>query len=86
MKLIYAIVVIELISRCVGGVMQSMPSIALCMDLDFKRLQLHCGSQSKPLDSLRWNLQVEGINSGGSRGMLGMHSLPPAIFHDALDK
>ena len=29
---------IELISRCVGGVMQSMPSIASCMNLDFKRL------------------------------------------------
>ena len=38
MKLILAIAVIELISRCVGGVMQSMPSIASCMDLDFKRL------------------------------------------------
>ena len=56
MKLIMAIIVIELISRCVGGVMQSMPSIASCMDLDFKRLQLQCGSQSKPLGSLRWNL------------------------------
>ena len=66
--------------------MQSMPSIASCMDLDFKRLQLQCGSQSKPLGSLRWNLQVKGINMGGSRGMWGMHSLPPAIFHNALDK
>ena len=54
--------------------MQSMPSIASCMDLDFKRLQLQCGSQSKPLGSLRWNLQVEGINRGGSRGMWEMHS------------
>ena len=35
------------------------------MDLDFKRLQLQCGSQSKSLGSLRWNLQVEGINRGG---------------------
>ena len=66
--------------------MQSMPSIASCMDLDFKRLQLQCGSQSKPLGSRRWNLQVEGINRGRSRGMWGMHSLPPAIFHNALDK
>ena len=66
--------------------MQSMPSIASCMDLDFKRLQLQCDSRSKPLCSLRWNLQVEGINRGGSRGMRGMHSLPPAIFHHALDK
>ena len=40
MKLIWAIVVIELLSHCVGGVMQTMPSIASCMDLDFKRL--HC--------------------------------------------
>ena len=86
MKLTYAIVVIELISRCVGGVMQSMPSIASCMDLDLKQLQLQRGSQSKPLGSLRWNLQVEGINRGGSRGMWGMHCLPPAIFHNALDK
>ena len=66
--------------------MQSMPSIASCMDLNFKRLQLQCGSQSEPLGSLRWNLQVERINRGGSRGMWGMHSLPPAIFHNALDK
>ena len=66
--------------------MQSMPSIASCIDLDFKRLQLQCDSQSKPLGSLRWNLQVEGINRGGSRGMRGMYSLPPAIFHHALDK
>ena len=66
--------------------MQSMPSIASYMDLDFKRLQLQCSSQSKPLGSLRWNLQVEGINRGGSRRMWGMHSLPPAIFHNALDK
>ena len=51
--------------------MQSMPSNASCMDLDFKRLQLQCGSQSKPLGSLRWNLQVEGINRGGSRGCGG---------------
>ena len=51
--------------------MQSMPSIASCMDLDFNRLQLQCGSQSKPLGSLRWNLQVEGINRGESRGMWG---------------
>ena len=61
--------------------MQSMPSIASCMNLDFKRLQLQCGSQGKPLGSLRWNLQIEGISRGGSRGM---HSLPPAIFHNAL--
>ena len=66
--------------------MQSMPSIASCMDLDFKRLQLQCGFQSKPLGSLRWNLQVEWINRGGSKEMWGMHSLPPAIFHNALDK
>ena len=66
--------------------MQSMPYIASCMDLDFKRLQLQCGSRSKPLGSLRWNLQVEGINRGGSRGMWGMHSLPPAIYRSALDK
>ena len=64
--------------------MQLMPSIASCMNLDFKRLQLQCGSQSKPLGSLRWNLQVEGINRGESRGMWGMHSLPPVIFHKAL--
>ena len=63
--------------------MQSMFSIASCMDLDFKRLLLQCGSQSKPLGSLRWNLQVEGINRGGSRGM---PSLPPTIFYNALDK
>ena len=63
--------------------MQSMPFIASCMDLDFKRLQLQCESQNKPLGSLRWNLQVEGINKGGPRVM---HSLPPAIFHSALDK
>ena len=63
--------------------MQSMPSIASCMDLDFKRQQLQCGSQSKPFGSLMGNLQVEGINRGGSRGM---HFLPPAIFHNALDK
>ena len=68
--------------------MQSMPSIASCMDLDFKRIQLQCGSQSKPLGSLRWNLQVEGINrwDPGGCGQWGMHSLPPAIFHNALDK
>ena len=66
--------------------MQSMPSIASCMDLDLKRLQLQCVSQSKPFGSLRWNLHVEGIYRGGSRGMWGMHSLPPAIFHNALDK
>ena len=66
--------------------MQSMPSIASCMDLNFKRLLLQCGSQSKPLGSLRWNLQVEMINRGGSRGMCGMHSLPPTIFPNALDK
>ena len=53
MKLIQAIVVIGLISRCVGGVMQSMSSIASCMVLDFKWLQLQCGSQSEPLGSLR---------------------------------
>ena len=66
--------------------MQSMPSIASCMDLNFKRLQLQCGSQSKPFGSLRWNSQVEGINRGRSRGMWGMHPLPSAIFHNALDK
>ena len=44
---------VEHTSRCFGGVMQSMPSIASCMDLDFKRLQLQCGSQSKPLRSLQ---------------------------------
>ena len=66
--------------------MQSIPSVASCMDLDFKRLLLQCDSHSKSLGSLRWNLQVEGINRGGSRGMWGMHSLPPAIFHNALDK
>ena len=47
--------------------------------MDYDRLQ-------KALGSLRWNLQVEGINRGGSRGMWGMHSLPPAIFHNAMDK
>ena len=51
--------------------MQSMPFIASCVDLDSKRLQLQCGSQNKPLGSLRWNLQVEGINRGGSRGCGG---------------
>ena len=66
--------------------MQSMPFIKSCVDLDFKPLQLQRGSPSKPLGSLRWNLQVDGINRGGSRGMWGMHSLPPAIFHHALDK
>ena len=66
--------------------MRSMPSNASCMDLDFKRLQLQFGSQTKPLGSLRWNLQVEGINRGGSRGMWRMRSFPPAIFHNALDK
>ena len=66
--------------------MQSMPSIASCMDLDFKRLELQCDSQRKSLGSLRWNLQVEGINRSGSRGMWGMHSLSPAIFHNALDE
>ena len=66
--------------------MQSMPSIASCLDLIFKRLQLQCGSQSKPLGFLRWNLQVERINKGGSWGMWGIHSLPPAIFHNALDE
>ena len=65
--------------------MQSMPFIASCVDLDFKRLQLQRGSQSKPLGYLRWNLQVEGINRGGSRGC-GLHPLPPAIFHNALDE
>ena len=44
--------------------MQSMPSIASCINLDFKRLQLQSDSQSKPLGSLRLNLQVEGINRG----------------------
>ena len=43
--------------------MQSMPSIASCIDFDFKLLQ-RCGSQSKPLGSLKWNLQVEGMNRG----------------------
>ena len=52
MKLMWAVVAIKLISR-VGGVMQSMPSIAKCMDLDFKQLQIQCGSQSKPLGFLR---------------------------------
>ena len=66
--------------------MQSMPFIASCVDLDFERLQLQCGSQSKPLGSLRWNLQVEGINRGRSRGLWGMYPLPPAIFHNALDE
>ena len=66
--------------------MQSMPSIASCVNLDFKQLQLQCDSQRKPLGFLRWNLQVEGINRGGSRGMWGMHSLSPAIFHNALDE
>ena len=67
--------------------MQSMPSIASCisMDLNFKRLQLYSVVLNKPLSSLRWNLQVKGINRGGSRGMWGMHSLPPAIFHNALN-
>ena len=59
--------------------MQSMPSIASCMNLDFKGLQLQCSSQSKSLGSLRWNLQVEGINRGGPRGMGGMHS-PSSYF------
>jgi len=45
-----------------GGVMQSLPSIASYMDFDFKLLQ-QCGSQSKPLGSLRGNLQVEGRNT-----------------------
>ena len=46
--------------------MQSMHSIASYMDFGFKLLQ-QCGSQTKPLGSQRWNLQVEGLNSG-SRG------------------
>ena len=53
-----------------------MPSIASCMDLDFKGLQLQCGFQSKPLGSLRWNLQVEGINRadpGGCGGCIPSH-------------
>ena len=66
--------------------MQSMPFIASCVDLDFKRLQLQCGSHSKPLGCQRWNLQVERINRGGFRGMWGMHPLPPAIFLNALDE
>ena len=69
MKLIWAIVVIKLTFRCVGGMTQSMPFIVSRVYLDFKRLQLQCGSQSKPLGSLRWNLQVKGINRGGSRGV-----------------
>ena len=51
--------------------MQSMRFIASCMDLDFKRLQLQCGSQSKPLGFLRWNLQVEGINGADPVGCGG---------------
>ena len=55
--------------------MQSMPSIASRIDLDFKRLQLQCGFQSKPLGSPRWNLQVEGIN-GPIQGDVG-DAFPP---------
>ena len=47
-----------------------MHSIASYMDFDFKLLQQY-GSQTKPLGSLRWNLQVEGMNSGGSMGECG---------------
>ena len=56
--------------------MQSMPSIASCMDLDFKRLQLQCGSQSKPLGSLRWNLYLQektGADPGGCGGCIPSH-------------
>ena len=55
--------------------MQSIPSLASYIDFFFKLLQ-QCGFQSKSLGSLRWNLQVEGMNKGGSsRGMCGMHLL-----------
>ena len=54
-----------------------MYSIASYMDFDFKLLR-QCGSQTKPLGSLRWNLQVEGMNRGGSRGNVGN---APAIFN-----
>ena len=62
--------VIGFISHCVGDVIQSMHLIASYMDFDFKLLQ-QCGSQTKPLGSLRWNLQVEEMNSGESRGECG---------------
>ena len=52
--------------------MQSMTSIASYMDFVFKLLQ-QSGSQTKPLGSLRWNLQVEGINRGGSGGCISPH-------------
>ena len=57
MKPIWAFVVVGFISRCVGGVMQSMSVIASYMDFDFK-LPQQCGSHSKPFGSLRWILQV----------------------------
>ena len=66
--------------------MQSMPSIASYMDFDFKLLQ-RCGCQSKPLGSLRMNLQVEGMNRGGSwRDVEDASHPPPAIFNNALDE
>ena len=65
--------------------MQSMLSIASLMDFDFKLLQ-RCGAQNKPLGSLRWNLQVEGMSRGGSRGGMWRMHPPPAIFNNALDE
>ena len=52
--------------------MQSMHSTASYMDFDFKLLH-QCGSQTKPLGSLRWNLQVEGMNSTDPGVMWEMH-------------
>ena len=52
--------------------MQLMLSIASYINFNFK-LPQQCDSQSKPLGSLRWNLQVEGINRVGSRGDASPH-------------
>ena len=57
-----------------------MHSIASYMDFDFKLLQ-QCGSQTKTLGYLRWNLQVKGMNSGGVN--VGN---APAIFNSALNE
>ena len=59
-----------------------MHSIASYMDFDFKLLQ-QCGFQTKPLGSLRWNLQVEGMNRADPGGNVGN---APAIFNSALNK
>ena len=59
-----------------------MHSIASYMDFDFKLLQ-QCVSQTKLLGFLRWNLQVEGMNSGVSWGNVGN---APAIFNSALNE